>query len=133
MSIAELIKAEYAKGGAPLFKLFKGDIPGHEFHGNQYADGSGGQNEMEQRMAANAAVRQAQLTSKAADEHSRTAGKEKSVDAHLKAANSNREAERANRQASRLAMNERDQVYHAAVAQNHAEAAAYHENRVKSA
>ena len=31
--ISDLIKAGHSKGGEPLFK---GDIPGHEFHGNQY-------------------------------------------------------------------------------------------------
>ena len=40
-NVTDLIKAEYAKGGAPLFKLSKGDLPGHEFHGNQWKDGSG--------------------------------------------------------------------------------------------
>ncbi|HEY6020568.1 MAG TPA: hypothetical protein VIY48_11965, partial [Candidatus Paceibacterota bacterium] len=104
---------------------------GHEFHGNQYSDG-GGKSEMDRRMEANAAVRQALLASKKADEHNRIAGDKMTADAHLQAANSNRDAERANRHASNIAVNERDRTYHSAVAQNHAEAAAYHENRIKA-
>lgn len=34
--MTDLIKAVHATGGEPLFK---GDVVGHEFHGNQYQDG----------------------------------------------------------------------------------------------
>jgi len=38
----DLIKAAIApEVGTPLFNLQKGDLPGHEFHGNQYQGGGG--------------------------------------------------------------------------------------------
>ena len=38
-------KVKFKKDSAEVIDISKGDVPGHEFHGNQYTDGSGGDSE----------------------------------------------------------------------------------------
>lgn len=87
-TVSEMIKAQHAKGEL----LFKGDVPGHEFHGNQYGDS------INASASANDASSRAKRTGNA-DEHARAA--------------------RLHWRAARLAMNDESRQSHANSARAH--------------
>jgi hypothetical protein len=112
----ELIKASQLQPqqAAPDFLLRKGDVPGHEFHGNQYSDYNSGSNEASK--TANEASRKANFSGKAPD--------------HVAAANANRNAYYAHDEATRYARkagNKGGEAAHAKLAVAHYSAAVKHD------
>lgn len=129
-TVSELIKVAQSQG-APLFRLSKGDVAGHEFHGNQYAPASGATlTEAERNNEAHAAARSAQLLTSAADKASKEAGQKMDASAHRLASSAHEAAAAENQRASRIAVNERDRYFHAGMAEDHSNKAAYHARRV---
>lgn len=127
--VSDLIKIAQHQG-APLFRLSKGDVSGHEFHGNQYTGGGSTLTEAERNNEAHAAARSAQLSTSAADKASKEAGQKMDASAHRLASSAHVAAAAENQRASRIAVNERDRYFHAGMAEDHSNKAAYHARRV---
>ncbi|HEY6021665.1 MAG TPA: hypothetical protein VIY48_17905 [Candidatus Paceibacterota bacterium] len=106
MSDVDLRKVVEMVGGEPVVKFIKGDVAGHEFHGNQYADAAGKAG-AESAKAANA---------------SEKAKADGTAMNHALAASSHHEAKVLHTIAARRATNESD-------AKEHKKEAAYHEKK----
>ena len=114
-SVIGLIKAAHAHGEP----LFKGDVVGHEFHGNQYTEGGGGGKGGGGDKGGGGKggdvmyrLRDEGVAYRAADEASKKANKENTVEAHMAAAQAHDKARRQTRF-------ERDESYHVVEGNKH--------------
>ena len=117
-SVVNLIK-KAQQAGEPLFK---GDVAGHEFHGNQWASTVGSEK-----------YHDAVDAGEKASEASRKAEKTGSVSDHARAREANNAAALAHREAAMASGDLKDKEFHYKAAESHERQGEYHNGIVRAA